>query len=252
MEKYNFTIPAGGKVDVNATGNRIYCEAANGVFLLKSGNQTLEMKAKRAYVLKHGLEKFLLENRGVTPIDVEIHIGDDEIIDNEVMITGTISGDVKIVNSDTAGKQIIDVNDDDAQLKLDTCISRLTNINTNIGKALNQVSSHPDNKYSRNGYTSLQGASFASVSNASTMVVAAASNVNGVLIKHACLATHSTGHVSLVVNGNVLAVASGFYTAGAMTTKTEIIRDMFIPAGWSVQIVSTTADSLGTIFYEVL
>jgi hypothetical protein len=249
MEKYSFVIPAGGKVDVNASGNRIYCEAATAPFNLKSGSRTFELKAKRTYVLKAGMNKFLLENTSGAPNSVEVHIGDDEIIDNEVLITGTISGDVKIINSDTVGKEVIRVDDDESQARLAEIKDKLSFVegHTNFTKQLLQNTGLGRAK-GRALFTSLTGASYAFLNNATTTIVSAGANVNGVIIHHVDLTSESaTAAVEVLVNGNVLLRTVG--GSAGLQSKTQ--RDIIIPAGWPIDVTAAIAGRC-SIWYEVL
>lgn len=249
MEQYDFTIPANGARVVNASGNRIYCESASAPFVLKSGNQTFKLKAKRTYVLKQGLNKFLLENPSAVPITVELHIGDDEIIDNEVLISGQINGDVKIVNSDTVGKTVIKVDDDQSQVILTGMATHLDNVKQILNPMRDMMQDNWTGKgNARRPYTSLANASFASVSNATVTIVAAASNVNGVLIKIADLSSQgNNGAVNFLVNGNVLVRSAS--ATGIINGKS--VQDIHVPAGQEISAVCGSSGFL-SVFYEVL
>lgn len=249
MEKYNFTIPAYGKQDVNASGNRIYCESATAPFLLKSGNQTFVLKAKRTYVLKQILNKFLLENETAAPITVEVHIGNDEIIDNEVLISGQISGDVKIVNSDTVGKTVLKVDDDQSQVEL----AAIKSFSDNTKQNTSAIRDMMEDRFGFKGlgralYVSVQNASYASVTNATTTIVTGAANVNGVLIKSINLLAINSGQARLLINGNTLKRVGG---GGSHATVLEV-QNIYIPAGQSVALDCSSTAAYADMAYEVL
>ena len=205
------------------------------------------------YVLKQGLSKFLLENPSAAPITVEVHIGDDEIIDNEVLITGTIAGDVKIINSDTVGQTSIKVDDDASQVLITHCRDHLNNIFGDC-RELREFSSQWGYHLSRAPLNNLSGCSFASVTNATTTIVSAASNVNGIILHHAYCIAKTTGAATLKVNGNDLIQAYGYYnsTNGSYVTDNIRVENIFIPAGWSLSAVSTSSDTSCNVFYKVL
>lgn len=247
-EKYKFVIPANSAVPVNATGNRLYCEAATDVFFINvEGVQDYEMKAKRSRVLSTTLTKFFLENRTNVPNAVELHIGFEEVHDNEVKITGAIDNDVKVVNP--AG-QNLNVADAMVFAKVETVRAELNQIK-DISIATRNNST--DGKSLRASLTTLQGAAHAQVANANTELVSAAANTKGIIIRRMFwtkLLTATTASQGWVRAGANLIEHCWYDSTLGMSGRGML--NTFIPAGQSLSIETNSAVLAGIISYEVL
>ncbi len=238
MEPYKFTIPAYGKIDVNTSGNRIYCETATAPFNLKSGNQTFLMKEKRTYVLKSGLNKFLLENTSAAPITVELYIGNDEIIDNTINLAGTvnINGNVPVVNAAGQKLAVDDAVSQAALAAIQTAVAQVKTAADQIKAAIQ------GDKTARQGLTDLRGTSRGSAINSagSVLLVSAATNTNGVLIKYA----YAYDAAGLVVDGVTILYGG--------SVKSVWLRDLIVPAGQAIHMTAGNGGAGVNVFYEVL
>lgn len=244
-EKYNFTIPANSSVEVNATGNRVYCEAATDRFFINvPGVQSYEMKAKRTRVLSQSLKTFTLENRTAAPNTIELHIGYEEVQDNEVHISGSISGNVQVVNP--AGQKLA-VED----VQLAAANTALTNIRSStydtawhLAHMMFQIGSGREIK---TPLTTLFQTAYVSVANANSVIVPAASNPRGIIIRRAYSfsETTSAAYGSILVDGNKLAAVSN--QQAPLT-----LEDYYIPSGKELRIESTNAYFQINMFYQVM
>jgi hypothetical protein len=243
MEKYNRTIPANSSIVLNAEGYIVYCENADDVFYINApGNKTYEMKAKRRYTLKEGLRNFELENRTASPISIELHIGNDDLEDNSVNLAGTvtIAHDVPVKN---AAGTTLKVDDDEAQLALAAISAAVGNAE---GKIDALIALMQNDVALRKPVTTLENCSYAGITNASTEILSAAANVNGIIIRAATIAT-SGNTATLSSDGEVIARVMG----ASGTAQALFVENIFIPAGRNL-LANTGSTSSVYIWYEVL
>ena len=100
----------------------------------------------------------------------------------------------------------------------------------------------------RASLTTLEGATHVDVTNATTEVVAAVDNTDGVIIRQFFGAVYNgSNYARLLIDDNPVGVVQG---GGGMIGNH--IENMHIPAGVSVKIESSNASYTGTMWYEVL
>jgi len=124
----------------------------------------------------------------------------------------------------------------------------VTPLQTNDAAVLAMLQ-NPDSQ--RAALTDLTGASQATVTNTTTTLVTAGANVNGVIIRLFSGSSLGTAgqRAILILNGvQTLSIDNG----GGGTGNGAWIKDIFVPAGWSVAAQSTTTSCFCLITYEVL
>lgn len=97
----------------------------------------------------------------------------------------------------------------------------------------------------RTALTTLAGASFAHVNNATTVVVSSGTNVNGVIIR--TLHIDGAGYVSHVKIG-----ANYLYRSHSTNIGGVFLQDIFVPAGLAIELSTTGGGAYISMAYEVL
>ena len=201
-------------------------------------DQDVELAAEEndVFRLKEG-DKFksitVFNNSGAV-LTFQLEIGDGSVETNNISISGTIKTD-----------------DDETQTKLDALETTLTNIETDIA-ALETLLNSDENQ--RAGLTTLEGASYASVSNASSTVVSAVANTAGVIIRQGVVngQGNSGSRGEILIGGNLLLSSHDSGTGTGVGYQVAQIHNFFVPAGNAVSINAATAASQAYIWYEVL
>lgn len=105
----------------------------------------------------------------------------------------------------------------------------------------------------RNALTTLAGASYAEVSNGTTVVVAAGANLNGIVLRRGFITSSAniSGVAASIKFGtqHLLALIGNSVTAGVFCQSLE---NIFLPAGTSLTITTAGTYATAGIWYEVL
>lgn len=117
-----------------------------------------------------------------------------------------------------------------------------------LGEELNvNVDLLKNDRLQRAPLTSLQGASWAYITGASSTVVSSGANVNGVIIRYIRAVQSGGTPLTVTIGGNNFIVGK----SGAYGPEVFVIENIFVPAGQAVAVTSSAGDNI-CIAYEVL
>lgn len=231
----SFVIPVGGSIDVGAAGEFVRClESSHTSFNVSiSGNAPMYFAGGVQYTTRspEQFDMFTIVNIGVTPLTVVMAWGYGEFADNRFNVGGTVK-----------------VDDDESQTILGTIFTQTSNTRNFVQTMLDVLRQSSGQKTARMPYTSIENSSYASVSNATTTIVAAGSNVNGVLIKLMENVSANNQSAYVTINGNRFLETTP--VAGTIFRCSE--RDIYVPAGQAIAAYSSAAGAKINMFYEVL
>lgn len=184
---------------------------------------------------KQGFSEFFVKNDAQSGEWVKIMVSEgpeDYDVKNPsqgvISSVGSIDSEVEIVNG---SGDVLDVDDANTQGKLDDILALLQNADD-----------------LRAPLTDLSNATYAEVRGATTPIVTAGSNPNGVIIRYYGWVYNNAQYGALVVDGNLLLPI-------AQTTVFEVAgveRNIKLPAGVDVDLVSTETSRGANVWYEVL
>lgn len=230
----DFTIPAGGRLPVGSQGQYVRCLAASGPFYISINGGSELFFASGIQWRADGLEtysQFDLINKSGAPVTVTIAWGFGEYTDGRLTATGNLT----VVN---APATVLKVDDDESQVQLSAIATKITDLETLL----------KNDRLQRNALTTLQGATLVSVINATTTVVSAAANVNGVIIRSINLFSGSNVTAYLQIGATKLLQTA--YSSGAACNCDR--ENIFVPAGNQIIISGGNTTSGGNMAYEVL
>ena len=222
-----FVIGAGDRVPVMGQAQFVRCLEANGPFYVSVNNGQEMYFASGIQYTAPGLEDFqeyALINKSGAPVTVTMAWGFGELTDNRLTATGNLS----VINAPATK---LDVDDADTQTALASILAMLQN-----------------DELQRKPLTTLQGATLVSVLNATTTVVTAGANVNGVIIRSINLFSGSNVTAYLQIGATKL-LQTGYSSGAAVNCERE---NIFVPAGNQIIISGGNAASGGNMAYEVL
>lgn len=227
------TIADGDTYPIRVTGNFINVKSADQDFTIRiDGSEELKAAQNRRFRLSpdDSFKSIEVINDSGSSLTFQLEIGYGGVESDDVTITGTVS-----------------TSDSTSHTKLDTIETTLTSIETDAA-AIEALLTNDEDK--RTGLSTLEGASFAQVSNATTTIVTAGANTSGIIIRSAHLvSTGGAGSTcALTVNANDL-INLATTVAGNLE---ETIKDIFIPAGWALAATTNGAGNKVSVFYEVL
>lgn len=241
-----YTVPAGQSMPVQVAGEFVRCLEASEKFKLSiSGGAAVYFDSGIQWTARspEQFDEFIIINESANPLTVVMAWGYGEFVDNRLAVSGTI-------RVDNVSGDKLDVEDYYTKTFLPD-IKNYADWTYNNSQALVQQADESSAYWKSRNFspkTPLTNASFASVNNATTTIVTAGANVNGVIIRHAALSSESSsGGATLKVNGNDLLRTTG----GTAGLQNQTVRDIYVPPGWSI---SATAGAAGyvNVFYEVL
>lgn len=246
-ETHKYIVPVGGSVDVGASGEFVRCLSATDDFGLSiNGGARMYFSANLQFRCA-GTEQynsFTLHNTGNTTLEVLIAYGFGEVTDDRIGISGTVT------TSDTGTQAAIGAlatqngNDaNDLKNKVDAVSAAVGNAE---GKIDALIALMQNDVALRKPVTTLENCSYAGITNASTEIVSAAANVNGIIIRAATIAT-SGNTATLSSDGEVVSRVMG----ASGTAQALFIENIFIPAGRNL-LANTGSTSSVYIWYEVL
>lgn len=159
--------------------------------------------------------------------------------------TGSISSD-EVVLSGTSN-----VSDTTAHGKLDLIKTSTDLVKTSVDSVKTSVDALATQQINddakRTALSTFTGASYASLSTAtSSTVVASGTNVNGIVIRHGSI---SCGNTAL---SGIRTGAANYIMGLRWAGQSGTFKDIFIPAGQSLEIVCGGTDSRVDVWYEVL
>lgn len=240
-----YIVPAGQSADIPAAGEFVRCLEATSNFKLSiSGGSPMYFAGGIQWTARspEQFDGFTIINDTVAQIEVVMAWGFGEFVDNRLAVAGNIS-----VQNVIGGTLKVDDDQSQAALELIRQAVRSTEDITYLMKIAQHNEGSGKGK-ARRPFTSLQAASYASVSNATTTIVASGTNVNGVLIQVAELVFNGNAAGYLSINGNKILDVN----APSAVIMRESIRDIHIPAGQAIVASSSNASAKINIFYEVL
>jgi hypothetical protein len=156
-------------------------------------------------------------------------------VDNDSLV---IADAIKIRNENGT---ILKVDDDATQ-------SLLTTVDTTLKSVLALLQSNQDQ---RAGLTTLENASYASVSGSSSTVVSESQNINGVIIRLGSSNSYTKSYTSgILVSDNLITVP--YYSGGGGNVYRSEVKNIFVPPGCSIKLMSNRSNYIARIWYEVL
>lgn len=221
----NFVIPANGSFEVPVVGEFVRCLSATDDFILSLNDDAeIYFDAGIEYRLDapQELSKFRLINRSGAAINVLMAWGFGELRDGRFSLNGSVNSNIINTPTVTVGN-----------------VSALTDPITNLLK---------NDEQQRTPLTTLAGASYASADNAINNVVTSGANVNGIILRFFGVAANGSGNARVEVGGNIMLMSY----AQSNTSDSKVEKDVFIPAGQSLTLVSTVVGNKAWAFYEVL
>ncbi len=243
------TIAAGDRYPINVTGNFINVKSADADFTIRiDGQEELRAAANRRFSLtEEDAFKFVeVINDSGGALTFQLEIGFGRVESDDVTITGTVNvaavSPVEIKNE--TGGSITVYNADINNIKTSNIAIRNaielyaeSVRESSAARALQNLAPKTD----------LEGASYANISNATTTVVTAAANTDGVIIRLAATTVDGAGTGYITAGGNYIA-----YAAGGNTENLTRIENYIIPAGQAIIAHSSNVGSQTIIHYEVL
>lgn len=241
------TVPANSGLDQPVSGSYLKIKTASDDFKIRvnnkstlAGSSTFEMDETEFNALR-----FI--NETGAPITIEYYYGDGKARNNDVSIAGVLA-----IENNGANK--INVDDADTQTKLDSVISELQDIETDIEAVKTSVDGIDtllqSDEDQRTALTTLAGASYASVSNSTSTVVSSGTNTSGIIIRFGFIDINSVSGASGYIRAGSNDIERVKIRDGASIHCT--IRDVFIPSGVALSINASGSDDKTAIYYEVL
>lgn len=222
-----FVIGSGQRIPVMGQAQFVRCLEANGPFSVSINNGQELYFASGIQYTAPGLEdfqEFALINKSGGPVTVTMAWGFGELTDNRLTATGNLS----VIN---APATVLKVDDDESQVTLAAILAMLGN-----------------DRLQRETLTTLQGATLVSVLNATTTVVTAGANVNGVIIRSVNLFSGSNVTAYLQIGATKL-LQTGYSSGAAVNCER---MNLFIPPGNQIILSGGNTSSGGNMAYEVL
>lgn len=233
------TIPAGKSIVFGNRGEIVRCYEADGELevTFNNGSGRSLFAAGTARRAQNGgiFEQFEVHNPNDFDVIAVIGWAYGDLIDNRAQVYGNVP--VRNVEGETLAVEDIAVQD-----KLDEVIAAT---NTKLDAVITMLQS---DKNQRQGLTTLANTSYASAVNTTTVIASAAANTHGVIIRLCTWSGNADFHASLFINGNRIGPRAAYYQ-GMMG---GILRDIFVPAGLEVSLVSNSTYNDVYCFYEVL
>lgn len=235
------TIPANDQRELPHSGDFFEVITSDDAFtlVLDTGSR-FESEAKIGFK-EISYEALTFINETASPIDVKFYYGDGgEITIKDFAISGT-------VQTNDAATQALLTTMDAVLDNIKTNTDNLSAMATSLTSILSMMQNDEDQ---RAGLTTLEGASFIEVDNATTTIVTAGANTNGIIVRHAYALDGGTGYSYLLADGKILV---GSDTSGTLAGwPMNDIQNFFIPAGVSLSASSTNAGNSVFVWYEVL
>ena len=229
----SYKIAANSQVNVDITGAAIKHLRGNGDLLLSIDDKApTDFGRGIGYPYKDtgNFTKITLINNNAFEATGTVFYGTGDI-ENSSM---TLADAVEVINKPATK---IDVDDADTQVKLDSVITAVN--------ALAPLMQNDTDK--RADLTTLEGATGVQVSNATTTVVSAGANVNGVIIRTLDITVRANGTNYVKIGADYLYRENG--TTSASVSK--FIKDIHVPAGKAIVFKAGSTDYMSA-FYEVL
>lgn len=230
----DWTIPAGGRIPIGSQGQYVRCLEASGPFYISINGGSDLFFASGIQWRADGLEtfsEFHLINKSGAPVTVTLAWGFGEYTDGRLTATGNLT----VVN---APASVLKVDDDESQVHLAAINGNIADIEALL----------INDRLKRSPLTTLQGATLVSVLNATTTVVTAGANVNGVIIRSINLFSGSNVTAYLQIGATKL-LQTGYASGAAVNCDRE---NIFVPAGNQIIISGGNTSSGGNMAYEVL
>ncbi len=255
MRSYPLTIAAGQSEILNVPFSEVvFCDASSvDTFLVKIGNDAeIDFFNGRRYRSRTPFNVVEIENPNGTSMTINLLIGDAEIDDQRFSVSGSlgVKNDATDdeLNVQTKAGTVLKVDDDETQTALATLNTSVANVQTAVDNIETLLQSDTD---LRSPLTDLTNATDALVTNATTTLVTAGANTNGILLRLGMVsfsadATTKTGYLS--IGGNYII----YHQASSQLAKVEQVRDILLPAGQALVASASNASTYVSAWYEVL
>ena len=236
------TISDGETYPLNVRGNFINVKSADQQFkILLDGQEELQAAQNRRFRLSENDTFNLVEivNDSGNSLTFQLEIGFGGVESDDVSITGAVA-----VKNDATDDELQVVTKAGTTLKVDDDATQ-TAI-TALQTAITDLLQNADDL--RAPLTDLSNATYAEALNTTVSLVTAGANTNGVMIRYYGWTRGDGYYGALSINGDLLippAAATAFNIAG-------IERDIKLPAGVDIDLVSTSNSRGVNVYYEVL
>lgn len=224
----SFTVPAGEIVQVPSVGEFIRCLESSDKFVLSVDDDArMYFDAGIEYRLDgiQEFRKFSIVNNSGSALTVTMAWGFGEFRDGRLALNSTVNANI--------------TNAPDVTVLNPTDLSPVTSLLSN-------------DQDKRSALTTLSGASSGSAKLSTNTVVSSGANVNGVIIRHACLCGDfgaQTGHIKIGSYYLFRGESMGAGTVGAMVFTA---KDIFVPSGLAIELYSSSNGIRADIWFEVL
>ena len=206
-QAYRVTIPANGRYRLATRGTYLRVLTALSPFEVGfNGNSTTDKIEQGLQIKTAGFDEVNLFNPNGADLDVELAVSDEGVDDSRFSLPST---GLSVRDPGAGSESFLDV------------VNGLSGI----------VTALRENTLLRAPLTSLEGATYFSATNALTLVVSAAANTNGAIIRVCSFNLHSSASGQLLVDGKVVVQADSFPDSGH-------IRDLHVPAGVKIELYS--------------
>ena len=230
-------VPNGGVRNHAVGGNFINVKSADQSFkIVVDDTYALNAEANRRFSIDE-FKKVTVENDSGSTLNYQLEIGFGKIETDDVSIVGAI----KVKNADSPD-DVLTVDDPDTQ----TAIAALqTALEADIEAVTAMLQNDEDQ---RESLTDLSNSTHATVSNATTTLVTAGTNTNGIIIRRLDMSVNANS------SGSSCEVLSGTEEIAKVTgiSLHHSDKNIRLQSGVALSVSSSNANSEVNIFYEVL
>ena len=223
FRSYTATLAANGEQVIDVNGRYIVGIEANGAFdiAVDDGPYSRFFNGAKALLPEdESFTKIRVRDRSGAPNSVVLQVGYGDFTDGRLQVSGVL----RVADDDDAETSFVEI-----QTRLQVIENLLRNA---------------DDK--RTALTDLTGASYADVTGVNTVtVVSAASNVAGVVIRVVNLSA-ANSQAQLLIAGNVV------LEARSTVSESAYLKDIFVPAGVAVALMTNDNNASAYMAYEVL
>lgn len=257
LRPYTINVAAGGEQDFNVTGDLIMVIESTGELEVSfDGGAFTYITAGLAYPMRalETYSRITLRNKTGSVITGRVMLGmGKDARDSRLSLTGSITvgsitDDVSVVNG--ASSFVVDTGAD--------IVAGATNalrVHDGYSLANNALLSGSNEGALVQGFTDLTGASYYyayGVVASGTDIVAAIDNTDGILVFRAEINPDTAGPCQLLIDGDQIAVADGYYSGGNSSTRGSILERYKIPAGKALEYYSAATTAQCCVIYKLL
>jgi hypothetical protein len=227
--KNPITIADGTEYQLQVAGRMINVAQANATFeIIVDNSETLIGKANKRYIFDEGDEfkSIIINNNSGGDLTFQIEAGFGNVESDDISISGTVDVGLEYTGGAPARAKVFDSGLADIE-------DLLNGSSTDVLQA---------------GKTDLTNASNAQVSNSTVVLATAAANTDGVIIHIANGSSYSSSiYSALMIDGVIVSL---FTNTSSFHYWEE--KDLFIPSGVEVKLVSTHTSHRANAWFKIL